>query len=75
MSQDWRRKKARFRAPSDRTLGIVVLGAVAVVAALTIMGKRQDNMSVPEGAQPHQAIRIIDGDTIELSTEKRVEPK
>lgn len=69
MSHDWRRKKARFRVPTVRTLGVVVLGAVAVVAALTIMGKRQDKVSVAEDVQPHQAIRIIDGDTIELSSE------
>lgn len=70
MNHDWRRKKVRFGTPSDRTLGIVVLGAVAVVAALTIMGKRQNKVSVTEDPQPHQAIRIIDGDTIELSSEK-----
>jgi len=70
MSHDWRRKNARFRVPSDKTLGVVVLGAVAVVAALTIIGGRGAGVSVTEDVQSHQAIKIIDGDTIELSSEK-----
>lgn len=56
--------------PSDKTLGIVVLGAVAVVAALTILGKRVDKEAIGESPQMPQAIRVIDGDTIELSSEK-----
>ncbi|CAK8712603.1 hypothetical protein GCAAIG_01920 [Candidatus Electronema halotolerans] len=70
MSHDWRRKKARFKVPSDKTLGIVVLGAVAVVAAFTILGKRIAKEPISESSQMSHTIRVIDGDTIELSSEK-----
>jgi len=70
MSHDWRRRKAWFKVQSDKTLGIIVLGAVAVVAAFAILGKRVAKESIGEISQTPHTIRVIDGDTIELSSEK-----
>lgn len=56
--------------PSDKKLGIIVLGAIAVVAALTILGNRVAKDSIGENRQMSHTIRVIDGDTIELTSEK-----
>ena len=69
MSHDWRKKKARVKIPSDKTLGVLVLGGVAVVVALTFIGKTEEKTIVENALPPILSLRVIDGDTIEYSSE------
>lgn len=69
MSHDWRKKKARFKIPSDKTLGIAVLGGIAIVVALTLRGKQEGETIVNEALPSIQSVRVIDGDSIEFSSE------
>jgi endonuclease YncB( thermonuclease family) len=69
MSHDWRKKKTRIKIPSDKTLGVAVLGGIAIVVALTLMVKKEENISINKALPSIQAVRVIDGDTIEFSSE------
>lgn len=50
-------------------LGIAVLGGVAVAVAIAIFGREKTNHP-GEGSSAIQAVRVIDGDTIEVNSEK-----
>lgn len=55
--------------PRDSISGIAVLGGVAVVVAIVILGKGGSD-NTEESSRSVQAVRVIDGDTIEINTEK-----
>ncbi|PJC19089.1 MAG: nuclease [Zetaproteobacteria bacterium CG_4_9_14_0_2_um_filter_59_191] len=69
MGHDWRRKKARFNVPSDTVMGAGVLGGIALIVALLILGKGRDE-APSEMPASTQTVRVIDGDTIEVNHEK-----
>lgn len=69
-------KKRRFgvkipNVPSDTMLGVGILAGMTVIIALAIVSKkREQESSIGEDAQPAQVVKVIDGDTIELNSEK-----
>lgn len=69
MGHDWRRKRTRFNVPSDTVLGAGILGGIALLVAIVILGKGRDEVTaeIPVSTQP---VRVIDGDTIEVNHEK-----
>ncbi|MBT6000108.1 MAG: thermonuclease family protein [Candidatus Marinimicrobia bacterium] len=74
MNHDWRRKKPKLRLPSDGVLGIGVLSAVALVVLIVIINKSEDKSvsseSIPSVQRYTKAVRVIDGDTIEVESDK-----
>lgn len=68
MSHEWRKKKTRFRVPSDSMLGAIVFSGIALVVAIVILGKGGNDIPNEATISP-QTIRVIDGDTIEVNFE------
>lgn len=69
MNRDWRQRKLAFRVPSNSIPGVAVLGGVAIVVAVLILAKgEKDNAA--EVSRSVQNVRVIDGDTIEINSEK-----
>ena len=69
MSYDRSKKTFKIRIPSDSMLGMAVLGGVAVAVAIAIFGKEKSNHP-GEASSAIQAVKVIDGDTIEVNSEK-----
>ncbi len=55
--------------PSDGILGIGVLSAVAFVVLVVILNKSEDE-PMPSTQHYTKAVRVIDGDTIEVESNK-----
>lgn len=69
MNHDWRRKKPKLRIPSDGIIGVGVLSAVAFVVLVVILNKSEDE-PMPSTQHYTKAVRVIDGDTIEVESNK-----
>ena len=69
MSHDWRKRKPASILPSNSIPGVVVLGGVAVVVAVLILAKGA-NDNAAEVSHSVQNVRVIDGDTIEINSDK-----
>jgi len=70
MSYEKKSKRLKFRLPRDSTLGIGIIISIIIVVATAVIYKNSSNNISEPNALEADTIRVIDGDTIEINSNK-----